>query len=93
MTPETRDVFIEVTATDLTKAEVVLATLTTMFSEHCAVPFEVEPVEVVDALGVSRGLSAVPCIQPVPTVHPPGTPGVSVVKCHSRHGSCSLSAY
>eukprot|EP00195_Chlamydomonas_chlamydogama_P013016 CAMPEP_0202900502 /NCGR_PEP_ID=MMETSP1392-20130828/11868_1 /ASSEMBLY_ACC=CAM_ASM_000868 /TAXON_ID=225041 /ORGANISM="Chlamydomonas chlamydogama, Strain SAG 11-48b" /LENGTH=638 /DNA_ID=CAMNT_0049586901 /DNA_START=124 /DNA_END=2041 /DNA_ORIENTATION=+ len=47
----TRDVFIECTATDLTKAKVVLNTVCTMFSEYCEVPFEVEPVEVTDALG------------------------------------------
>lgn len=60
MSADTRDVFIEVTATDLTKAQIVLATLTAMFSEHCATPFEVEPVEVVDALGESHG--PCPCI-------------------------------
>lgn len=48
---DTRDVFIECTATDLTKAKVVLNTVVTMFSEYCTQPFEVEPVEVVDAFG------------------------------------------
>ena len=43
----TRDVFIECTATDLTKAHIVLDTMVTMFSEHCAEPFTVEPVDVV----------------------------------------------
>ena len=52
---QTRDIFIECTATDLTKARVVLNTVTTMFSEYCSTAFEVEPVEVVDALGQSRG--------------------------------------
>ena len=51
---DTKDVFIEVTATDRHKADIVLATLCAMFSEHCARPFEVEPVEVVDALGHTR---------------------------------------
>ena len=50
---ETRDVFIECTATDLTKAKVVLNTMCAMYSEYCEVPFEIEPVEVVDANGVS----------------------------------------
>ncbi|KAK9804450.1 hypothetical protein WJX73_003051 [Symbiochloris irregularis] len=54
MSQHTRDVFIEVTATDLTKAQTVLATLTTMFSEHCAEPFHIEPVEVVDVFGHSH---------------------------------------
>ena len=55
MSVNTKDVFIEVTAVDLTKARVVLATLTTMFSEHCATPFEIEPVETVDAFGELQG--------------------------------------
>ena len=50
---ETRDVLIECTATDLTKAKVVLNTMCAMYSEYCEVPFEIEPVEVVDASGVS----------------------------------------
>jgi len=47
----TKDVFIECTATDLTKAKIVLNTVCAMFSEYCATPFEIEPVEVVDASG------------------------------------------
>ena len=42
----TKNVFIECTATDLTKANIVLDTVVTMFSEHCAQPFTVEPVTV-----------------------------------------------
>ncbi|KAI7840445.1 hypothetical protein COHA_005871 [Chlorella ohadii] len=48
---DTQDVFIECTATDLTKAKVVLNTVVAMFSQYCERPFEVEPVEVVDAFG------------------------------------------
>lgn len=51
---DTRDVFIECTATDLTKAKVVLNTVVSMFSEYCAVPFEIEPVEVIDSFGESH---------------------------------------
>ena len=47
----TRNVLIECTATDLTKAKTVLNTVCAMFSEYCSTPFEFEPVEVVDALG------------------------------------------
>jgi phenylalanyl-tRNA synthetase beta chain len=43
----TKNVFIECTATDYTKAKVVLNTIVTMFSLYCAKPFTVEPVEVV----------------------------------------------
>lgn len=53
ITLDTKDVFIEATATDLTKAGIVLNTLCAMFSEYCTQPFTVEPVEVVDASGNS----------------------------------------
>ncbi|XP_058058544.1 phenylalanine--tRNA ligase beta subunit [Anopheles bellator] len=47
----TKNVFIECTATDLTKARIVLDTLVCMFSTYCAKPFSVEPCEVVSATG------------------------------------------
>ncbi|KAL0078849.1 DNA-binding transcription regulator [Phycomyces blakesleeanus] len=43
----TKNVFIEITATDEHKANIVLSTLVAMFSEYCAKPFTVEPVEIV----------------------------------------------
>ncbi|EQC40974.1 phenylalanyl-tRNA synthetase, beta subunit [Saprolegnia diclina VS20] len=43
----TKNVFIECTATDITKANVVLNTMIAMFSQYCAAPFTVEPVEIV----------------------------------------------
>ena len=46
ITLDTKNVFIECTATDLTKANIVLDTVITMFSEYCAKPFTVEPVTV-----------------------------------------------
>ena len=51
ITLATRNVFIECTATDLTKARIVLNMMVTMFSQYCERPFTVEGVEVVDALG------------------------------------------
>ena len=45
ITLNTKNVFIEITATDLTKASIVLDTLITMFSQYCDKPFTVEPVE------------------------------------------------
>ncbi|KAJ1663367.1 phenylalanine--tRNA ligase subunit beta [Coemansia sp. RSA 1813] len=47
ITMDTKDVFIEITATDMTKAVIVLNILLTMFSCYCKDPFTVEPVEVV----------------------------------------------
>ena len=46
ITLNTRNVFIECTATDLRKAEIVLDTMCTMFAEYCEAKFEVEAVRV-----------------------------------------------
>ncbi|KAL2608030.1 hypothetical protein R1flu_026603 [Riccia fluitans] len=46
ITLKTRNVFIECTATDLTKARTVLNTMVTMFSQYCDNKYEVEAVEV-----------------------------------------------
>ena len=43
----TKNVLIECTGTDLTKANIVLDTVVTMFSEYCEVPFTVEPVDII----------------------------------------------
>lgn len=43
----TRNVFIEVTGTDRTKTEVVIAQMVAMFSKYCSTPFEIEPVRIV----------------------------------------------
>lgn len=47
ITLATKNILLEVTATDLTKAGVVLDTLVTMFSQYCSQPFTVEPVTTV----------------------------------------------
>lgn len=47
ITLQTTNVFIECTATDITKAHIVLNTMIAMFSEYCATPFTVEPVDIV----------------------------------------------
>uniref|UniRef100_A0AAQ5YR91 Phenylalanine--tRNA ligase beta subunit n=1 Tax=Amphiprion ocellaris TaxID=80972 RepID=A0AAQ5YR91_AMPOC len=46
ITLQTKNVFIECTATDLTKAKIVLDMMVTMFSEYCSQPFTVEEAEV-----------------------------------------------
>ncbi|XP_024972529.1 phenylalanine--tRNA ligase beta subunit, cytoplasmic isoform X3 [Cynara cardunculus var. scolymus] len=51
---KTKNVFIECTATDLTKAKIVLNTMVTMFSVYCQRKFEVEPVEVIYSDGKSN---------------------------------------
>ena len=54
----TKNVFIEITGTDLTKCKIVLAILAAQFSEHCqgADKFKVEPVEIVYESDVSENL-------------------------------------
>lgn len=47
ITLDTKNVFIECTATDITKAHVVLNTVVTMFSQYCKKKFSVEPVEII----------------------------------------------
>uniref|UniRef100_A0AAG5CWK2 Phenylalanine--tRNA ligase beta subunit n=1 Tax=Anopheles atroparvus TaxID=41427 RepID=A0AAG5CWK2_ANOAO len=54
ITLNTKNVFIECTATDLTKARVVLDTLVCMFSTHCAKQFTVEYCDVVTAAGETK---------------------------------------
>ncbi|BAT76480.1 hypothetical protein VIGAN_01449100 [Vigna angularis var. angularis] len=54
ITLETKNVFIECTATDLTKAKIVLNTMVTAFSEYCADKFVIEPVEVISSDGKSN---------------------------------------
>ncbi|CAF1000666.1 unnamed protein product [Adineta steineri] len=46
MSVNTKNVFIECTAVDLHKANVVLNIMLTMFAQYCSKPFEIEPVEV-----------------------------------------------
>lgn len=46
ITLNTKNVFIECTATDLTKAKIVLDTLVCMFSKYCKDPYTVERVRV-----------------------------------------------
>ncbi|CAA16986.1 Phenylalanine--tRNA ligase beta subunit [Schizosaccharomyces pombe] len=44
---DTRDIFIDVTATDKTKLEIVVNMMTTMFSCYCEEPFTIEPVNII----------------------------------------------
>ncbi|KIY74100.1 phenylalanyl-tRNA synthetase subunit beta [Cylindrobasidium torrendii FP15055 ss-10] len=51
ITLNTKNVFIDVTATDQTKLDIVVNIVSTMFSEYCAEPFIIEPVTIVTAKG------------------------------------------
>ncbi|KAI5450987.1 phenylalanine--tRNA ligase subunit beta [Naganishia albida] len=54
ITMQTRNIFIDVTATDQTKIDIVVNIIVAMFSEYCQVPFEVEPVRITYPDGTSR---------------------------------------
>ncbi|KIY49327.1 phenylalanyl-tRNA synthetase subunit beta [Fistulina hepatica ATCC 64428] len=54
ITPNTRNVFIDVTATDQTKLDIVVSIVATMFSEYCEKPFTIEPCKVVYPSGETR---------------------------------------
>ncbi|KAL7423660.1 phenylalanine--tRNA ligase subunit beta [Cryptotrichosporon argae] len=41
---KTQNIFIDTTAIDQTKLDIVIMMVATMFAEYCAVPFEIEPV-------------------------------------------------
>lgn len=47
ITLNTKNVFIDLTATDETKLEIVTNMMVTMFSMYCAEPFTIEPVDVI----------------------------------------------
>ncbi|KAJ7507948.1 hypothetical protein B0H11DRAFT_1969435 [Mycena galericulata] len=54
ITLNTRNVFIDVTATDQTKLDIVVNIVATMFSEYCAEPYTIEPVKVIQSDGQAR---------------------------------------
>ncbi|KAF5363652.1 hypothetical protein D9756_000490 [Leucocoprinus leucothites] len=47
ITLNTRNIFIDVTATDQTKLDIVVNIVATMFSEYCEEPFTIEPIRLV----------------------------------------------
>ncbi|KAH9999307.1 B3/4 domain-containing protein [Russula vinacea] len=47
ITVNTRNIFIDLTATDQTKLNVVTNIMITMFSEYCEEPFTIEPVKII----------------------------------------------
>jgi phenylalanyl-tRNA synthetase beta chain len=76
----TENVFIECTGTDLTKCNIVLDTVVTMFSQYCAEPFTVEAVDVVYESGglteVTPRLSQRTCDAAVSEIN--GTIGIEI---------------
>ncbi|KAH0839905.1 phenylalanyl-tRNA synthetase subunit beta [Lanmaoa asiatica] len=54
ITLNTRNVFIDVTATDDTKLQIVVNMVATMFSEYCEEPFTIEPCKIIFPNGSTR---------------------------------------
>ncbi|EEB96964.1 hypothetical protein MPER_03810, partial [Moniliophthora perniciosa FA553] len=54
ITLNTRNIFIECTATDQVKLDIVINMVATMFSEYCEQPFIIEPVKVTFPDGQTR---------------------------------------
>ena len=62
ITLNTRNVFIDITATDKTKAEIVNNMMVCMFSQYTSEPFTVEPIQVVSSDG--KQSQTVPDLKP-----------------------------
>ncbi|TDL29428.1 phenylalanyl-tRNA synthetase [Rickenella mellea] len=54
ITLNTRNVFLDVTATDETKLAIVVNIVATMFSEYCSEPYVIEPVKIVFPDGTTK---------------------------------------
>ncbi|KAI0454060.1 phenylalanyl-tRNA synthetase [Xylaria acuta] len=54
ITLTTTNIFIELTATDRTKLEIICNAMVTMFAQYCSEPFTVEPVLIKEADGTKR---------------------------------------
>lgn len=54
ITLNTKNIFIEATATDETKVQIVMNIVATMFSEYCKIPYVIEPVRVILPDGTTK---------------------------------------
>lgn len=80
ITLNTKDVLVEVTATDATKARIVLDTVLALFAEYAARPYEVEAVRIVQADGqAQRTPDWTPRTLPVPLAYLDSAIGVPLV--------------
>ncbi|KAI0204231.1 phenylalanyl-tRNA synthetase [Astrocystis sublimbata] len=62
ITLNTTNIFIELTATDRTKLEIICNAMVTMFAQYCSEPFTVEPVLIKEADGTKR---VTPNLEPI----------------------------
>jgi len=49
ITLDTKNVFVDITATDKTKLEIVNQIIVSMFSQYCGEPFTIEPVKIISS--------------------------------------------
>ncbi|KRX82626.1 Phenylalanine--tRNA ligase beta subunit [Trichinella sp. T6] len=61
ITLQTKNIFIECTAVDLHRAEIVLDTIVCMFSVYCDQPYQVDPVEVISPGGIRQTYPILSC--------------------------------
>lgn len=54
ITLNTKNIFIEATATDETKVQIVMNIVATMFSEYCKIPYVIEPCRVILPDGTTK---------------------------------------
>jgi len=97
MKQATKDIFIECTAVDETKGNIVLNMMVTMFSKYCARPFEVEQVNVVyeatNTTKVTPDLSNTAMTADVSYINTlAGTPGLPADKICENLGKMMLTA-
>jgi phenylalanyl-tRNA synthetase beta chain len=75
---KTKNIFIDTTATDKTKLDIVINMVATMFSEYCAVPFSIEPVKIHMPDGTSH-------------LSPPIAPRITTASSSYINAACGLS--
>jgi phenylalanyl-tRNA synthetase beta chain len=98
MSKNTKNVFVECTATDETKANIVLNMMVTMFSQYCKNQFEVEQVNVIyedDPKNprVTPNLSSKKMFADIEYINTlAGTPGLDATKiCHNLGKMCLVA--
>ncbi|GFZ43294.1 Phenylalanine--tRNA ligase beta subunit, partial [Saitozyma sp. JCM 24511] len=75
---KTKNIFIDTTATDKTKLDIVINMVATMFSEYCAVPFSIEPVKIHMPDGTSH-------------LSPPIAPRITTASSSYINAACGLT--
>ncbi|WWD05510.1 phenylalanine-tRNA ligase, beta subunit [Kwoniella europaea PYCC6329] len=84
---KTKNIFIDTTATDKTKLDIVINMISTMFAEYTEIPFTIEPVKIIMPDGSSH-LS--PPLAPRPTTASSSYINAATGLTHTREEICTL---